>query len=489
MIPIGLLQPPGQRVPVARNGDAVAEDLGLADLYTAMAAGDDFIAEVAKAVVPVSLTDPDIIRYRQQVLADFCADPALLHELYAVATEATTVRRWTVMALQSLEGLVGLLRRLRQICEKHPAGTSAGLRRFREILATQLDDDYLAVLEKHLAALYFEHGMLFSAALGTGNKIDHVILHEPPAAAKRSLFGTRGGSTFTAFENFEFHDGDPLKIVTAPALAIVKAVVGRVAENVQGFFHQLRTELAFYLGCVNLRDRLTRTGVPICFPTPAPLGHPILSATDLRDPILTLGGTDVIGTDIDAAAITFTVVTGANSGGKSTFLRAVGCARLMLQAGMFVTARTCTADLRDGLFTHFVRAEDPAMRHGRLDEELARLRALTDQLRPHGILLCNEPFASTNDRDAAAIADPILSALLDAGVQIVLVTHLHEFARQRYSAGYPTDLFLRAGRDPGGRRTYRLTPGAPEATSHGADIFAQVFGYAPGANPPRGQDQ
>ena len=32
------------------------------------------------------------------------------------------------------------------------------------------------------------------------------------------------------------------------------------------------------------------------------------------------------------------MVTGANTGGKSTFLRSVGLAHLMMQAGMFVSA-------------------------------------------------------------------------------------------------------------------------------------------------------
>ena len=33
----------------------------------------------------------------------------------------------------------------------------------------------------------------------------------------------------------------------------------------------LRAELGFYLGCLNLRDRLTAKGEPVCFPVPASL--------------------------------------------------------------------------------------------------------------------------------------------------------------------------------------------------------------------------
>lgn len=488
MIPVGLLQPPDRPLHVARNGAAVAADLNLDELFTVMAAGDEFVASVVRAVVPASLTDIEIIRYRQGVLANFSAEPEMLRALYAVATEATTVRRWMVgrgraprsklgLALQPLEALVGQLRRLRQTCEKYAGACSSdGLVRFRELMTDMLDDDYLAGLETHLAALYFDDGVQFSAALGPGNKADRIVLHEPPRDAKRSLFGRRSGATFEATSDFELPD-DPLSAVVEPALDTVAEVVSGATDSVQDFFRHLRTELAFYLGCLNLRERLGRTGTPMCYPVPVP-GAPALRCRDLRDAALCLSSADVVGNDVEAAGVTFFVVSGANSGGKSTFLRSVGTAQLMMQAGMFVTAADFGADVRNGVFTHFVRAEDPDMEHGRLDEELARMRELTEALRPGGMLLCNEPFASTNDREAAAIADPIMSALLDSGAKVVLVTHLYDFVRQRYAAGRDTDLFLRAQRAADGRRTYRVAAGAgaPEATSHGEDIYARVFG-------------
>ncbi|BCK55951.1 hypothetical protein NWFMUON74_37230 [Nocardia wallacei] len=214
----------------------------------------------------------------------------------------------------------------------------------------------------------------------------------------------------------------------------VMSMVAGATDNVQDFFRYLRTELAFYLGCLNLRERLGRTRTPICYPVPVP-GTPTLRCDDLRDAALCLASDRVVGNDVDAAGVTFFVVSGANSGGKSTFLRSVGTARLMMQAGMFVTASAFTADLRNGVFTHFVRAEDPDMEHGRLDEELTRMREVTEVLRPGGMLLCNEPFASTDDREAAAIADPIMSALLDSGAKVVLATHLYDSSGSGTPAG------------------------------------------------------
>jgi HEAT repeat protein len=46
-------------------------------------------------------------------------------------------------------------------------------------------------------------------------------------------------------------------------------------------------------------------------------------------------------------------------------------------------------------------------------------------------------------------------------------------------------LFLRAERQPGARRTYRLIEGEPLPTSYGEDLYRQIFGRAPDAAPPR----
>ena len=76
------------------------------------------------------------------------------------------------------------------------------------------------------------------------------------------------------------------------------------------------------------------------------------------------------------------MITGANQGGKSTFLRSVGVAQLMMQTGMFVAAQAFSADVRDHVFTHFKREEDAAMESGKLDEELARMSTSPAASRP-----------------------------------------------------------------------------------------------------------
>ena len=93
------------------------------------------------------------------------------------------------------------------------------------------------------------------------------------------------------------------------------------------------------------------------------------------------------------------MITGANRGGKTTFLRGVGLAQLLMQCGAFVPAERYRAGVCSALFTHFKREEDAAMRSGKLDEELSRMSTIVDRLTAGAMLLLNESFASTNEHD------------------------------------------------------------------------------------------
>jgi DNA mismatch repair ATPase MutS len=206
----------------------------------------------------------------------------------------------------------------------------------------------------------------------------------------------------------------------------------------------------------------------------------MLRARGLYDVCLRLSMTGpVVGSDVDADGKALLVITGANRGGKSTFLRALGLAQLMMQCGMFVAAESFRADVRDGLFTHFKREEDATLRSGKLDEELGRMSLIVDQVRPESLVLLNESFASTNEREGSEIGRQIVGALLEARVKVVYVTHMFDLASRFHAARSEATLFLRAERLPDGRRTFRLVEGEPLPTRHGQDIYRAIFSDEP----------
>lgn len=473
--------------------DLVDADLELPRLYAAMACGDAFLLDTAKKVVPLTVTDPDVIVYRQHVLADCIANHPVVQQMYEVVVDGVEVRRKVFLggmfvrdpepilrrSVRILEYLTSNLKQLRHLCDQH-AGQfrSAGFRQLLAMITDQISDDYLRQLDEQLAELHLPRGVLLSAQLGLGNKGERHLLHQPHKLSWWQKLA-------------RYHDDgygfvlDPRDQIGAEALAAlagravndVAHTVAQSADHVKGFFERLRTELAFYLGCVNLHDRLVKSGVPICFPVPTPVGAPRFGCRDLRDVGLCLTtAKKVTGNDIDADGKWLIIITGANEGGKSTFLRSVGVAQVMMQAGMFVAAEAFHANVHDGVFTHFKREEDATMTHGKLDEELARMSEIAEVIGSASLLLCNESFASTNEREGSAIARGVARAMVESGVKVLFVTHLYDLANSLHAHHGPADLFLRAERQPDGVRTFRLIPGAPEPTSYGEDSFRRVFG-------------
>jgi len=183
----------------------------------------------------------------------------------------------------------------------------------------------------------------------------------------------------------------------------------------------------------------------------------------------------VVGNDLDADNKTLVIITGANQGGKSTFLRSIGLAQLMMQSGMFTPAESYCSNVCDALFTHYKREEDVTMTSGKLDEELARMSATVDKITTNSLLLCNESFAATNEREGSEIARQIISALSEKGIKVFYVTHLFKFASDIYLQGQKNTLFLQAERQDEGRRTFKIVKGEPLQTSFGKDIYAKVF--------------
>lgn len=484
----------------ASSGD-LAADLTLADMIDAMSGGDPFLREVSERALLTSLSDPEAIRYRQRILADCMAEPQVIRDLYDIAVSTMGKKRqaWGFLssdnpsailsaAVSQLEILVAGLQRLRDLADGHGGKfSSEGLATLFRTLQHELDDAYLDTVDRCLKQLRFPSGELISAQLGPDNSGINYVLRSGRARRTLREYAGLAPRTIYSFTISPREDAGSLAEITSRATNLVANAAAQSADHISGYFTLLRAELGFYIGCLNLRDQLAAAGHPMTFPEPAPPEAGILGCTDLRDPCLALRTSHVTGNDLDADGKSLIMITGANSGGKSTFLRSLGLSQLMMQAGMFVTAGAFRASVRKGVFTHFTREEDPAMVSGRLDEELRRLSTIADHLSPGSLILFNESFAATNEREGSEIGRQVLTALLETGIQVAFVTHNFDLADSfRHQRAHPV-LFLRAARQPDGRRDYKLSPGAPLPTSYGADIYHRIGGWRGGRDSDQGR--
>jgi hypothetical protein len=479
------------------NEKVLTADLALTTLFNAMALNDDCVFEVARSVILAGVSgDLDTIRYRQDILQDCLDHAAVVRELYAIANEALERQRgyYGFLArfpdsllrdsIELMTKYLELLKRLRGLADwEGHRFMSEGWTAFFAMLRRDLGDEYLVSVEKHLEQLKFRNGLLLlSAELTKANKGGHYFLHRPPY--RRWTLRVWWKSLFAPREPvyaFEIHPRDEAGFTALGELrnrgiSLVASALGESAEHVRNFFGMLRAELAFYIGCLNVHERLARKGEPICMPMPQAAEERRLSFRGLYDIGLTLSvGQRVIGNDANANDKDLVIITGANTGGKSTLLRSVGLAQLMMQCGMFVSAEAFNSSLCDGLFTHYKREEDAGMESGKFDEELRRMSDIVSHIRRHSMILFNESFAATNEREGSEIARQIISALMEKSVKAICVTHLYELAHGFYKRNSGNVLFLRAGRQAAGARTFKLAEGKPLPTSFGEDLYKDIF--------------
>ena len=117
------------------------------------------------------------------------------------------------------------------------------------------------------------------------------------------------------------------------------------------------------------------------------------------------------------------------------------------------------------------------MTSGRLDEELSRMSSIADQIRSHCLMLFNESFAATNEREGSEIGRQVVRALLEAEITVFFVTHQFDFANGFHSQRAESTLFLRAERQSEGQRSYRLAVAEPLPTSFGEDVYYRLGGW------------
>lgn len=480
--------------PLPAHEPALTQDLEVNTLLSAMAGEDKILFNVARQAIFSGL-QPDLptILHRQEILRDCLAYPALVREFHAITIATIEGKREYYIglishypsgtlydAVRAMQFFTGMLKKLRAFADQH-AGKfhSPGLTNLLVMLQREFSDEYFATIQNHLEKMKFKRGTLQSAQLGRGNEGINFVLRQPlgkePNFFQRLLGKGVPGFTYRLADRDEA-GARILSQMYDRGINLIANALGQSAEHIIGFFQMLRTELSFYIGCLNLHDKLLAKSVPISFPEPAPLGSRQLHFTALHDVGLALSmSTPIISNDLNADGKDLLIITGANQGGKSSFLRALGLAQLMMQAGMYVAAASFTAELCANVFTHYLREEDTTMKSGKLDEELARMSQIVSAITPHSLILLNESFSSTNEREGSEIARQVITALLERQIKVFAVTHLYQFAHDLFEQQRNQTIFLRAPRQADGTRIFKLIEAEPLDTSYGEDLYKTVF--------------
>ncbi len=514
---------------------SIIQDLGLRILYMmaarevikegdkvkAIGAPDLWIEETMKRIMMVPLETEKEILYRQELLKDCLKEPEFIIELYRISKEV--LKRWDDLGRRTKEKItsknnlanlitdihilqlfVQTLGEIKALFQKYDgrleaAGWLALRNRLDEVFSDKQQEDWKRVLEdisffvdtlareeESKSEMLKKPSLVMECSLGDGMKLQGFLLEEVKSVSKKYR---NPNSTISKVQGYiQSKTPDSVTIVRDTPLQeyaakleyeVVKYIMEHSRSFVakfQRFFDQLHLQTAFYRGAVNLMAHMDRFGVEICYPKVTDKGT--LRFEELKEVVMCMEQRiEAIGNTCDMENIMLLIVTGANQGGKSTFLRSIGIAQVMMQCGLMVAAQSFESGIFPSLFTHFTRREDSAMNSGRLDEELGRMNQIIENLGEHSMILLNESFATTTEKEGSVIAYDIIKALTEAGVKVLTVTHLLSFAQRMYEeteVGQGIEFFS-AQRLEDGKRTFKMIQHAPELTSFGLDLYERII--------------
>jgi DNA mismatch repair protein MutS len=508
------LMGPGLRPPEQQIQTTWEDDLGLGDLVRALSLDRRYQSYTTR-VLTALVTDPEVIRWRQGVLVDFVNNPTLVDAIADLLPRLGGLGRRNAMLggrtrnllLEVVDQLTGLelfcemVDRLgdalnQAILTAHPLIEAqynlAALRTqpdFQELkaelpaLRAPLSDIHSVTvginldpeLQPESAALLAINDFRWS---DTNSLLDRLIGragHAPTESTLATLHRLPGEMDQRMLAPL-YHDLN--KVMEQTAKPIARALERYTATGTVPL-SGLENELAFFAGAARLIGRLRARGIPFCLPE---IAHPDERMTHIDDlyPVLVALQPEAHPVANPAhlnGAWRIAVLTGPNSGGKTTYLRAVGLAQVMAQAGLMLPAVRARISPVERLLTHFPALEN--RQQGRLAEEAERLRLLFQQAIPRSLVLLNETFASTSSGEATYLAQDMLGGLRAFGLRAIYATHLTELADhfeeiERAVEGESRLVSLVAGveLDAAGEATptYRIAPGLPHARSYAQEI-------------------
>src|SRR6266496_2584531 len=317
------------------NEPALTQDLEVNTLLNAMALGDKFLFDVArKALFSGLANDLDTILYRQHILQDCLKNAAIVRDIYAIAVESMESKKKQYYSIFShypssilsssigmLQMFVDLLKKLKTIADDHAdAFQSAGFTAFFAMLRKELDDAYFESIQQHLRTLKFRGGVLISAGLGPGNEGADYILRKPQERDQgwRAWVFAQKSPVYTfSISDRDEHGARALSELRDRGLNLVANALAQSTDHMLSFFTMLKTELAFYIGCLNLHGQLIQKGEPLTFPLPVASDERRHAFQGLYDVCLALlMEQQIVGNRVQADSKDLVIITGANQGGK-----------------------------------------------------------------------------------------------------------------------------------------------------------------------------
>lgn len=486
-----LLWPRGQAMsPKYMLSEHTAEDLQLYSLADAMSFNHYYKLSVSD-LGKLWTSDPQVIRYRQDVLGDILKNPSLE---------------------SLLEGLLDSI----DSWESHSGRSTRGGNEKNQALDLwdfSFLDAYLQKIESLNEAL---SGLpLTSEGMQAFREKVRSMVTSPRFVAVRDAYRRDcGGSNLPSRITIGFNLNESLKPVnlklmkipekgqrsrkmslTPTAVQMTHQILGKAiseaGRSISGFVRQqsgelrtLKQDIIFYLSALKLRKSWEQQGLSSCLPEICPMENQTFRTEKMFSPLLVLHGAEKVVTNgiefQDGGELL--ILTGANQGGKTVFLHSVALTQWLFQLGFMVPCGKAAISPVEQILTVFaptVLSSSAGNGMGLLSEEAGRIADAVKHMSENVMVLFNEPLNATSPTENLYISQEVIGAFKAAGARGVWVTHLYELAsdRERVNRLIPWGSRLGSIRilvetdETGTHSTYKIIRGEPEFKSYAAEVM------------------
>ncbi len=241
-------------------------------------------------------------------------------------------------------------------------------------------------------------------------------------------------------------------------------------EQLQCAFFDIKAQISFIFGIWSLVQKAASVGIPYTFPYISTIKEiRINNAYSIS--LLSKNTEYFVPNNIRFdESIPFYFLTGANGGGKTEYLRALGTNLLLFLSGCPIFAESAWIYPFTYLSTHFPN-DERYEQVGKLEDEKNRVSQMMDKADAESVLLFNETFSGTDQELGLSLLIKVAESLFENKIFGLAVTHLQGIDAEKYAVLCPEVIRVD---DNDNKRTYRIIRKITTTNSYAKDI---IFKY------------
>lgn len=407
------------------------------------------------------------IKYRQDILKDFLENPELLPELLTLFGKFREIKnqfdesrktnkryfndsisRDDVQGTRNLLKINALLLKrililldvIRKKLDEYMVHSSGLESLKKEIAAIVLPEEYQELLE---LCSYFEFigqsdPFCVQITVNDRGRICECHLAGAQKAAKyekskkiHTFFTSKKDISVEELTYFQRRNDTTFQEIFIQSYKEIINVLEKIYLKIESSFSGCYIDCQYYVVAVNYCRFLIKSRCQLLYPQIS--SDDEQSMIGLKDLFLVLqekNADKVVANDFKSFSgdIFGMTVLGKNSGGKTVYIRSIGIAQILAQAGLPIVAELASIHCYQTIITQFSESEkyDAHSNAGRFEQEVSEMSRLLDGISKNSLVLLNEVFQSTSYDEGAECLSNILNFLSSIQAKWILVTHLKQ---------------------------------------------------------------